>query len=189
VDPILLPAFRFEISLIRSVEIVAGTQSLEGTAAPAGGVPAGAKVLGNGGFQECTGLEIEMDIQDYLEGGRNNGVVRRAGRAKFQPIVLKRGMFFDASTDGSSASDNRCNTELWSWMQDVINGVRPIARYDGIVYVKSQDNAVRATWVFERGLPAKIKGPELNGKTGEIAIEELAIAHEGLRLLAAGGGA
>ena len=37
--------------------------------------------------------------------------------------------------------------------------------------------------VFERGLPAKIKGPELNAKTGEIAIEELTIAHEGLRLL------
>jgi phage tail-like protein len=41
---------------------------------------------------------------------------------------------------------------------------------------------VVAVWTFERGLPAKIKGPELNAKTGEIAIEELTIAHEGLRL-------
>ena len=40
-----------------------------------------------------------------------------------------------------------------------------------------------ATWVFERGLPARIKGPELNGKTGDIAIEELHIAHEGLRVI------
>jgi hypothetical protein len=31
-------------------------------------------------------------------------------------------------------------------------------------------------------LPAKIRGPQLNAKTGEIAIEELTIAHEGLRL-------
>jgi phage tail-like protein len=187
-DPILLPAFRFEISLIRSVAIVAGTQSLEGSARPGPGA-AGAQVLGNGGFQECSGLEIEMDIQDYLEGGRNNGVVRRAGRAKFQPIVLKRGMFFDAGADGAAGPDRLCNPELWRWMQDVINGVRPIARYDGIVYVKSQDNVVRATWAFERALPAKIKGPELNGKTGEIAIEELTLAHEGLRLLPGGGDA
>jgi len=44
---------------------------------------------------------------------------------------------------------------------------------------------VVARWQFDRGLPAKIRGPELNGKTGEIAIEELHIAHEGLRLLGA----
>jgi len=49
----------------------------------------------------------------------------------------------------------------------------------------SADKTVRATWMFDRGLPAKIRGPELNAKTGEIAIEELTIAHEGLRLLPA----
>jgi hypothetical protein len=45
-------------------------------------------------------------------------------------------------------------------------------------------NQVVATWVFDRGLPAKIRGPELNARTGEIAMEELHIAHEGLRLVA-----
>jgi len=35
-----------------------------------------------------------MDVQDYLEGGRNDGIIRRAGRAKYTNIVLKRGMFF-----------------------------------------------------------------------------------------------
>ncbi|WP_028445933.1 phage tail protein [Chitinimonas koreensis] len=179
----LLPSFKFEISLLRSAEVVAGSQRLRG-ADDRGTPPSGDQLLGNGGFQECTGLEIEMDMQDYQEGGRNNGVIRRAGRAKFQPLVLKRGMFFE-----SGEGEQRANAELWQWMQDVIDGVRPIRRYDGIVYVKSADNAVRATWTFERGLPAKIRGPELNGKTGELAIEELHIAHEGLRLLMPGAGA
>lgn len=181
-DPLLLPAFQFEISLIRSAEIIAGTQRLPGLreSEPA---PADRERLGDGAFQECSGLEIEMDIQEYVEGGRNNGVVKRAGRAKFQPIVLKRGMFFDAGGDGSPAGENKINAQLWRWMQDVVNGARPIPRYDGIIYVMGQDRRVRATWVFERGLPAKIKGPELNAKTGEIAIEELTIAHEGLRML------
>jgi phage tail-like protein len=74
------------------------------------------------------------------------------------------------------------NTELWKWLQDIVTG-KPVARYDGIIEVKSRDNNVVATWIFDRGLPAKIRGPELNGKTGEIAIEELHIAHEGLRLI------
>jgi phage tail-like protein len=182
VDPLLLTAFKFEISLIRSSDIVAGTQRLQGVR-ETDPEPIGSDVLGNGGFQECSGLEIEMDVQEYFEGGRNNGVVRRAGRAKFQPIVMKRGMFFEAGGDGSSEGDNKSNADLWRWMQSIVNGERPIPRYDGIIYVKSQENTVRATWVFERGLPAKIRGPELNGKTGEIAIEELTIAHEGLRLL------
>lgn len=175
-DPLLLTAFKFEISLVRSSNITAGTQRLLGSG-DADSEPSGSDLLGTGGFQECNGLEIEMDIQEYQEGGRNNGVVRRAGRAKFQPLVLKRGMFFDPG------NDSRANADLWRWMQSVVNGERPIRRYDGIVYVKSADNSVRATWVFERGLPSKIRGPELNGKTGEIAIEELTIAHEGLHLL------
>lgn len=175
-DPNLLTAFKFEISLIRSATLIAGVQRLQGVREQ-DTAPVGDEILGTGGFQECTGLEIEMDIQEYQEGGRNNGVIRRAGRAKFQPLVLKRGMFYEAG------SDAKANAQLWQWMQSIINGERPIPRYDGIIYVKSADDQVRATWVFERGLPAKIKGPELNGKTGEIAIEELTIAHEGLRLL------
>jgi phage tail-like protein len=196
VDPLLLPAFKFEISLIRAATIVAGSQQVRGVS-DADVAPIGSSVIGNGGFQECSGLDIEMDVQEYQEGGRNNGVIRRAGRAKYQPLVLKRGMFFEAERSGDNAgsagavepsAENRAVPDLWRWMQSIVNGELPIPRYDGIVYVKSADNKVRATWVFERGLPAKIKGPDLNGKSGEIAIEELHIAHEGLHLLIPGAG-
>lgn len=177
----ILPAFRFEVSLLRSADVVAGRQNLPG-AGEGYNPPQGGQSLAKnsaGGFQECNGLEIEMDVQEYQEGGRNNGVIRRVGRAKFQPIVLKRGMFYGA--DGKGQAD----PELWHWMQRIINGEYPVPRYDGLIYVKSAEGTVRATWMFERGLPAKIRGPELNAKTGEIAIEELTIAHEGLRLLPA----
>ena len=135
-----------------------------------GGVP-----LGDGGFQECTGLEIEMDVVELQEGGRNNGVVRRVGRGKYGNLTLKRGMLFPSS--------GRVNNELWGWIQGVLNGVRPVARYDGVVEVLSADGSdTVATWTFDRGLPQKIAGPQLNAKSGEIAIEELTIAHEGLAL-------
>jgi phage tail-like protein len=110
--------------------------------------------LGNGGFQECTGLEIEMDVQELQEGGRNNGTVRRVGRGKYGPIVLKRGMLFP---DGGAV-----HNELWNWMQDVLNGVRPVRRYDGLVEVLAANrNDVVATWQFDRGLPQKIAGPHV----------------------------
>ncbi len=163
----LLRAFRFRVQLRKSPKVEAGSQNP--TDSPSG------TALGDGGFQECSGLEIEMEIEDYQEGGRNDGIIRRAGRARYSPLILKRGMFY-----GDSGAVNR---DLWNWIQQVVSGVRPIARYDGIVQVMSVGDEVAATWVFDRGLPARIRGPELNARTGEIAIEELHISHEGLRLV------
>ena len=131
--------------------------------------------LGDGGFQECSGLDIEMDVQELQEGGRNNGVVRRVGRGKYSNIVLKRGMLFPDS--GTVRND------LWKWIQDALNGERPVVRYDGVIEVLAGNGRdTVATWTFDRGLPQKVTGPSLNAKSGEVAIEELTIAHEGLRL-------
>jgi phage tail-like protein len=137
--------------------------------------PDGSGTLGDGAFQECTGLDLEMDVAEYLEGGRNNGVVQRVGRAKLTRIVLRRGMLHPPG--------GRVRTELWQWFQDVVDGVRPVRRYDGSVEVRDESDRTVAEWRFLRGLPAKLVGPQLNGKTGEVAIEELQIAHEGLRLV------
>jgi len=74
------------------------------------------------------------------------------------------------------------NADLWRWFADVVDGVLPLRRYDGTVAVLDETGGVVATWTFDRGLPAKIVGPQLNARTGEVAVEELQIAHEGLRL-------
>jgi phage tail-like protein len=131
--------------------------------------------LGDGGFQECSGLDMEMDVQELVEGGRNDSTVRLVGRGKFSPIVLKRGMLFPAG--------GQVYSELWAWLQNILAGTRPVARYNGVIEVLSADaKRTVATWAFDRGLPAKIAGPQLNARTGEIAIEEITIHHEGLRL-------
>lgn len=169
--PQLIRAFNFRVSLLPSAA------GVEGGPAPASPVSAPPSTpegqLGDGGFQECSGLEVELDVQELQEGGRNDGVIRRIGRAKYQPLVLKRGMLVQTQ----SAHTN----ELWQWLQNVASGTG-IRRYDGIVAVLDHRQRTVATWTFVRGLPAKVSGPQLNARTGEIAIEELHIAHEGLRL-------
>jgi phage tail-like protein len=140
-----------------------------------GGRATGAFALGDGAFAECSGLDVEMDVQELNEGGRNGGVIRRVGRGRYQNLVLKRGMLFPRG--------GAVNLELWQWLQDVVAGVRPVARYDGLVDVMDPGEDVVARWAFTRGLPAKLSGPQLNARTGEVAIEELHIAHEGLRLV------
>jgi phage tail-like protein len=188
--------FRFHVELTRSLAVP--TPARRTTREARGFVPAAssgeprtgtvADLLGDGGFQECTGLELEADIKDHLEGGRNDAIIRRVGRVKLQPIVLKRGMF---ATDQTSQADggsrpSAVRPELWLWLQGMVSGVLPIPRYNGLIQVMDATNAVPvATWEFDRGLPSKVSGPALNAKTGEIAIEELQIVHEGLRLVPA----
>jgi phage tail-like protein len=157
-DTQLATTFRFQVTL---------------TGSPGSGASG---PLGTGGFQECTGLEVEMDVSEYPEGGSNNAVVQRAGRAKYSKLVLKRGMF--APVGG------QVDSLLWQWLQDVVSGVRPIRRYDGTVQVlgPGQHPVPVATWTFTRALPAKLVGPQLNAKTGDVVIEEMHLAPEELRL-------
>lgn len=155
----LLMSFRFEVTLTSNKPV--GPQLA---------------TLGDGLFAECSGLELEADIKEHLEGGRNDGVVRRVGRVKLVPLVLKRGMF--VTSKGGYA-----DVALWNWLTGMVSGQLPIPRYDGRIMVRDPSKRrVVAHWSFSRGLPMKVTGPALNAKTGEIAIEELHIAHEGLRL-------
>lgn len=137
-------------------------------------------VLTSGGFQECSGLEVTYDVAEHREGGANSVVVRRAGRATYSPIVLKRGML--------RPSGGGVDTQLWDWCTSTTQG-RPITRYDGLVEVWETTSAgptqktVAATWIFRRAVPIKIVGPQLNAAAGGIAIEELHLAIEHLRLV------
>jgi phage tail-like protein len=166
------------VSVSASAGLSAGAGiSVGASAGIAVGIGAGSSSaqLGDGGFQECTGLQVDMDVHEIQEGGRNDGVVRLAGRGKYTNITLRRGMLYPAG--GGAVND------LWGWLQGILSGQRPVVRYDGVIEVlDAASRNVVATWVFDRGLPAKVMGPQLNAKTGEIALEELTIAHEGLRL-------
>ena len=166
----LANTFNFVVSLRKSPAAASGASGTDQAPAPDPGT-----ALCDGGFQECQGLEVEMDVQELVEGGRNDGVIRRVGRGKYSNIVLKRGMFY--------GDDNKVSPALWAWLQGILAGERPVPRYDGTVQAMSADGqTVLATWNFDRGLPSKVSGPQLNAKSGEIAVEELHIAHEGLRL-------
>lgn len=159
-DEELVQAFRFKVLL---------------TVSGGGAHPA---QLGNGAFAECSGLELEADVKEYLEGGFNDGVVRRVGRVKLVPLVFKRGMMV-------LAKGQYADITFWDWLTRMVTGTLPVWRCDGHIQVTTDraNTRIVADWSFTRGLPLKVTGPSLNAKTGEVAIEELHIAHEGLRLV------
>ena len=118
------------------------------------------------GFSECSGLELTIDVEEYMEGGNNAGVLRFPTRTKWTHLRLKRGL---------ALSD-----DLWQWHYDFVQGTG--ARRDGVItLLDEQQNPVKV-WSFKRGIPVKWTGSSLNAMQSQLAFEEIEIAHEGLAL-------
>jgi len=117
-----------------------------------------------GGFSECSGLDISLDIEQYKEGGRNSEVLKFPTRVQWSNITLKRGI-------GSS-------TALWDWHYGFVQGTG--TRRDGIIILQDDTQTPHNIWYFHRGLPMKYTGPSLNATQNSVAIEAMEISHEGL---------
>lgn len=115
-------------------------------------------------FRECSGLEGEIEVLSYEEGGVNDHPHKLPGRAKFPNVILKRGV-----TD---------STELWEWFSDVIQGkVRRQTVH--VILCDAQGSEVRR-WTFEGAYPVKWSGPSFRSNENAVAVESLELAHEGM---------
>jgi phage tail-like protein len=118
------------------------------------------------GFQECSGLGMEVTVIEYRNGNEPSHVRKLPGLVKYNNIVLKRGVTLDRS--------------LWDWFRQVING--KTERRSGSITLLGEDRSPVVRWSFREGWPCKYEAPLLNAKTTEVAIETLEIAIEGLEL-------
>jgi phage tail-like protein len=148
-----LASFRFQVRFTQNVALTSANRSDMVDAA----------------FAEVSGLEANIEIKTHAEGGRAQGVRQLVGRVTYPNIVLKRGL--------------GRNAEAWRWFTNVARGVRPVPRKNVMIELLDKDfTTVIARWNVSRAVPVKMKVSDLNAKTGEIAIEEIHLAHEGLEM-------
>ena len=119
-----------------------------------------------GGFTECSGLQVETEIEEYNEGGLNSYAHRFAGRTKYPSLVLRRGL---------TTSDT-----LWKWHQDVING--QVTRKNGTIYMLNAMRIPILWWNFVNAIPVKWSGPDLRATANEVTVESVELVHQGLIL-------
>lgn len=128
--------------------------------------------LGNGGtdsiqagFQEVSGLGMEISMAEYRNGNEQDNAPRKiTGMVKTPDITLKRGLI------GS--------LDLYEWLDQIRNGQQDALRS---VTIQLQDEAhtqVVQEWKLTNARPIKYTGPSLNGKGNDVAIEELTLACE-----------
>jgi phage tail-like protein len=116
------------------------------------------------GFSDCSGLQLELDVFDYQEGGLNAFVLKFPGRTKQTNITLKRGIV-----------DRR----MWDWFYDLTQGIVRF-RNGSIVVRDPSGSSVAMEWRFSRAFPTKWVGPELNANQNSVAVETLELCHQGL---------
>jgi len=161
-----------ENKLIEADDVLA-TAGILAQGVPAAAAAAGADTI-RAGFSEVSGLNSEIDMEDYREGGRNIGPRRFPRWGRYPNLVLRRGVTSDAA--------------LWKWWADVITrsytrqfpGNRPLPRRNGLILLEGFDHKAVAAWFFANALPERLSGPGLNARSNEIAIETLELSHEGL---------
>lgn len=122
-----------------------------------------------GAFSECSGLEATMEPKVIKAGGANYGAYQRPGPVTFATVVLKRGM--------------TANRDLFKWFQ-LVNGGAYAYRLSAEIDMQNAEGTTVVTWGLDNCMPVKFKAADLNAKGTEVGIEELHLAHEGLRLIA-----
>jgi len=116
------------------------------------------------GFRECSGLDTSQDAGEYREGTDPLTVRKLPGLIKYSNISLKRGITDDA--------------ELWEWRKTVMDG--QVERKNMSIILMNDAREEKLRWNVKNCWPTKWEGPGFNATSGDVAVETLEIAHEGL---------
>lgn len=116
------------------------------------------------GFSDCSGLQSEVEVQEYAEGGLNTHAWKFAGRSKQGNVTFKRGIV-DKLT--------------WDWYAAIASG--DFKSRNCTVYVHDASGSEDVLeFQLADAFPVKWLGPELAANQNNLAVEAMEVAHQGL---------
>jgi phage tail-like protein len=132
--------------------------------------------LGNGntegpeaGFQEVSGIGMEVTVAEYRNGNERENAVRKiTGLNRTTDVTLKRGVFGALN--------------LYQWLDDIRNGSQNAMRTVTIQLQNEDHSAVVQTWKLLRARIIKHTSGPMNAKGTDVAMEELVLAYERLEM-------
>ena len=118
-----------------------------------------------GEFQECTGLQVEVKVEPYEEGGLNGFTHKLPGRRSYSNITLKRGL--------------TSSTLLVDWLDRVATKAAKGSelRNVSILMLDHTGTTVRR-YNLTGAFPVKWTGPSLNTTTSTQLVESLELAFQ-----------
>jgi phage tail-like protein len=115
-----------------------------------------------GRFAECTGLSVEYDVTDYVEGGNNAFVHKLRGGVRYPNVTLRRGI-----TD---------EDELLRWFYAT---EAPAERPTLTITILDPLGRPVRHFALSAAQPIRWTGPSATSESSKAASESLEVAHAG----------
>ena len=121
------------------------------------------------GFQEVSGIGMEVTVAEYRNGNEKENSVRKiTGLNKSTDVTCKRGII------GS--------LNLYQWLDQIRNGDQTAFR-TVLIHMQNEDHSSTVlTWKLLRARIIKHTSGPLNAKGTDVAMEELVLAYERLEM-------
>ena len=121
------------------------------------------------GFQEVSGIGMEVTVSEYRNGNEKENSVRKiTGLNKASDVTLKRGVI------GS--------LNLYQWLDQIRNGDQKAMRTVTIQLQSEDHTTVVQTWKLIRARIIKHTSGPFNAKGTDVAMAELVLAYERLEM-------
>jgi len=122
----------------------------------------------SGGFQEISGIGMEVTVSEYRNGNdRDNGTRKITGLNKQADVTLKRGVI------GA--------LPLYNWLNDIRNGDQKAFR-DVTIELLSENRDPVLEWRLLRARITKCTYGPLNAKGNDVTMEEMVLSYERLEM-------
>ncbi len=113
-------------------------------------------------FAECSGLQAEVLVEEYTQGGANDVVYKLPGRARFSNVTLRRGVCY--------------SDELWNWWRAALSG--QVVRKNVTIVLYNQKGDTIVQWTLVDAFPVKWVAPQLRASDNTAAVEALELAYQ-----------
>lgn len=125
-------------------------------------------------FTECQGLGVKVKYETIYEGGVNDQQRILLGQPEFSEVTLKRGMTDDLV--------------FWTWASQVMktDAQKAIERRNVNILVFNQAGETMQCWTLIGAVPVGWRAPSLAADSSTVAIEELTLIYEGIKIAKSG---
>ena len=113
-------------------------------------------------FQSVSGLSVDIETEEFAEGGENRFKHKFPVRTKFPNLVLKRGIVTDS--------------DLIGWCRDAIESFQ-FSPADLTVKLLNADHEPLMTWNVVHAYPIKWDVSDLHAEENRVAIETIELAY------------
>lgn len=119
-------------------------------------------------FQSVAGLSVDIETEEFAEGGENRFKHKFPVRSKFPNLVLKRGVVTDS--------------KLIDWCKDAIESFQfePI---DLTVKLLNEEHEPLITWNVVHAFPVKWSVSDLNAEESKVLLETIELSYNYFKLI------